>query len=107
MANRKLHLWGTWVAQLVKHPTLGFGSGHDLTVHEFKPHIRFCTDGMEPAWGFLSASFSTPPLLLLYLKINKLKKIRKKIASLRANSNKLSRCMKWSSASDDNAPFRW
>ena len=24
--------WGTWVAQLVKHLTLGFGSGHALTV---------------------------------------------------------------------------
>ena len=23
---------GTWVAQLVKYPTLGFGSGHDLRV---------------------------------------------------------------------------
>ena len=23
---------GTWVAQLVKHPTLDFGSGHDLRV---------------------------------------------------------------------------
>ena len=26
---------GSWVAQLVKHPTLGFGSGHELTVREF------------------------------------------------------------------------
>ena len=25
-----------WMAQLVKLPTLGFGSGHDLTVHEFE-----------------------------------------------------------------------
>ena len=31
--------WGAWVAQLVKHPTLGFGSGHSLTVHEFEFHI--------------------------------------------------------------------
>ena len=31
--------WGTWVVQSVKHPTLDFGSGPDLTVHEFKPHI--------------------------------------------------------------------
>ena len=28
----KSTLKGTWVAQLVKHPTLGFGSGHDLQV---------------------------------------------------------------------------
>ena len=26
-----------WVALSVKHPTLDFGSGHDLTVHEIKP----------------------------------------------------------------------
>ena len=25
------------MAQLVKRPTLGFSSGHDLTVHEFEP----------------------------------------------------------------------
>ena len=24
--------WGAWVVQLVKHPTLGFGSGHNLRV---------------------------------------------------------------------------
>ena len=23
-------LWGVWAAQLVNHPTLGFGSGRDL-----------------------------------------------------------------------------
>ena len=28
---------GAWVAQSVKRPTLGFHSGHDLTVHEFQP----------------------------------------------------------------------
>ena len=22
-------VWGTWVAQLAEHPTVGFGSGHD------------------------------------------------------------------------------
>ena len=27
------------VAQLVEHLTLDFGSGHDLTVCEFKPHV--------------------------------------------------------------------
>ena len=32
--------WGAWVAQPVKHPTLDFGSGHDLTVGEFEPCIR-------------------------------------------------------------------
>ena len=33
---------------LVKHPTLDFGSGHDLTVCEFKPHVRIRADSVEP-----------------------------------------------------------
>ena len=32
-----LDMWGAWVAESVKHPTLDFGSGHDFTVHGFKP----------------------------------------------------------------------
>ena len=66
--------WGTWVAQSVKCPTLGFGSGHDLMIHEFKPHVRLCADGAEPAWDSLSLSLFAPPLLALSLslKINKL-----------------------------------
>ena len=40
---------GAWVAQSVKYQTLGFGSGHDLTVHEFKP--RFST--VLPMWRLL------------------------------------------------------
>ena len=35
-------LWGAWVAQSVKHLTLDFGSGHDLLVHEFEPHVLLC-----------------------------------------------------------------
>ena len=49
---------GCWVAQLVKHPTLDFSSGHDLTVHEFKPHV-----GIWSLLGIISLSLS--------LKINK------------------------------------
>ena len=67
-----------WVAQLVKHPTLDFGSGHDLAVHEIKPCIRLCADSVEPAWDSLSPPLSVPPLLhslsssfSLSLKINK------------------------------------
>ena len=33
--------WGIWVAQSVKHPALGFGSGHDLTVHGLE-HWALC-----------------------------------------------------------------
>ena len=43
-----------WVAQLVEHPTLDFGSGHDLTVREFEPNIRLCAYRTEPAWDSLS-----------------------------------------------------
>ena len=42
------------MAQLVKRPTLDLGSGHDLPVHEFEPHIGLCTDGVEPAWDSVS-----------------------------------------------------
>ena len=52
---------GSWVAQSVRSPTPGFGSGRDLTVCEFKPHIGPCADGMEPAWDSLSPSFSLCP----------------------------------------------
>ena len=45
-------LKGAWVVQLVKRPTLGFGSGHDLTVCEFKPRTGLYTDSVEPTWDF-------------------------------------------------------
>ena len=34
----------TCVAQLVKNPSLGSGSGHNLTVREFEPRIRLYAD---------------------------------------------------------------
>ena len=49
---------GAYVAQLVEHLTLDFGSGHDLIVREFEPYIRLCADGVEPGWDSLSPSFS-------------------------------------------------
>ena len=54
------HKWGTWVAQLVKGLTRDFGSGHDLTVCEFKAHIGLCADNAEPAWDSLSLPLSLP-----------------------------------------------
>ena len=39
---------GTWVAQSLKR--LPSRSGHDLMVHEFKPHIGLCAENLEPAW---------------------------------------------------------
>ena len=43
---------GTWVAQLVKHLTLGFSSGHDFVVREFEPGIGLCADSSEPGACF-------------------------------------------------------
>ena len=34
--------WDAWVAQSLKRLTLDFGTGCDLTVCEFEPHIRLC-----------------------------------------------------------------
>ena len=47
-----------------------FGSGHDLAVHEFKPHVRLCADSWEPeaCFGFY-VSLSAPPLLALCLSL--------------------------------------
>ena len=51
---------GAWVAQWVKHSNLGFRSGRDLTVHEFKPRIGLHADSTEPAWDSLSPFLSLP-----------------------------------------------
>ena len=48
------------MAQPVKDSTLDFGLDHDLSVGEFKAHVRLCADGAEPAWDFLSPSLSLP-----------------------------------------------
>ena len=59
-----------WVAPLVKRLTLGFDSGHDLTVCEFEPPFGLCADSTA------SLGFSLSPLplslLVLSLKVNKL-----------------------------------
>ena len=58
------------MAQLVKHPTLNFGSGHDLMVHEFEPCVGLCDGNAEPAWDSLSPSLSAPPLLSFSLSLS-------------------------------------
>ena len=50
MLIEKSRTWGAWVAQLVKR--LGFGSGHELTVREFEPHIGLCGDIPQPGACF-------------------------------------------------------
>ena len=55
---------GAWVAQSVKHPSLDFGSGHDLRVHEFEPMLG----SVLTAWsllGILSLPLSAPLLISL------------------------------------------
>ena len=39
-----IYLRGTWVAQLVKHVTLDFGSGHDLMVCGIEPSLWLCSE---------------------------------------------------------------
>ena len=48
------------MAQSVKRQTLGFGSGRDLTVREFRPRVGLCADSLEPGWD-LSLPLSAPP----------------------------------------------
>ena len=51
---------GAWVAQSVKHLTLAFSSGHDLTVGEFKPYVGLYAASREPAWDSFSVSLPLP-----------------------------------------------
>ena len=50
----------------------GFGSGHDLMVCEFEPHVGLCADSseLEPASDSVSPSLSAPPLLMLCLSLS-------------------------------------
>ena len=57
------------MVQSVKRLTVDLGSGHDLMIHEFKPHIGHCVNSMELAWD--SPSLSVPPLLALYLPLKR------------------------------------
>ena len=43
---------GAWVAHSIKHPTLDFGSGHDLMVHAMELHIKLSTVSGESELGF-------------------------------------------------------
>ena len=59
-----------WVAQSDKRPTLDFHSGHDPGVVGSSPELG-SEPSVEPAWDSLSLPLSAPPLLALFLKINK------------------------------------
>ena len=62
---------GAWVVQSIKHPTLDFGSGHDLTISEIEPCTGLCKDSMErgivewnpgPTYSLARARHLIPPL---------------------------------------------
>ena len=62
---------GTWVAQSVQRPTLGSGSGHDLTVRGFES-ISGSVLIVQRLLGILFLPLCPPALVLsLSLKINK------------------------------------
>ena len=70
MSYEKENLWGAWVAQLGKRPTLDFSSCRGLTVREIEPHVWVWADSVEPALGFsLSLSLSLPHLHRLALSL--------------------------------------
>ena len=53
---------GAWVAQLIKHPTLDFCSGHDLTVCEIEPCVGLCLHWQHGACLGFSLPLSLPRL---------------------------------------------
>ena len=58
------------MAQLVKHPTVDLGSGHDLMGHEIESHIGLYADVVEPAWDSLSPSLTLPHSHMFFLSFN-------------------------------------
>ena len=48
------------MSQRVESLTLGFSSGHDLTVHGFEPRVGLCGDSVEPTWDSVSRSLPLP-----------------------------------------------
>ena len=68
----KNFLCGTWVTQSVGHPSLDFGSGHDLMVGGFEACLELRGDSAEPVWDSPSLPVSLPLLCSLSLSQNKL-----------------------------------
>ena len=57
------------MAQSVERLTLGFCSGHDLTVCEIQPRVGLCTDSIGPAQDSLSLSLCPSPTLAFSLSL--------------------------------------
>ena len=67
------------MALSVGHPTLGFGSGHDVVICEFEPHIALCAVITEPALDPLPPLPRPSPTRALSFSLkNKHKKKKKK-----------------------------
>ena len=67
-----------------------FGSGHDLMVHEFEPHMGLSAVSAEPASDLLSPSLSAPTLLVcaLSLPLSKINMVPSNVSGFLLNSNK-------------------
>ena len=59
------------MAPPVKHPTLGFSSGHDLMALWVRAPGRALRDTVEPAWDSLSPVLSASIPLVLPLSLSK------------------------------------
>ena len=59
-----------WMALSVERATLYFGSGHDLTVRGFEPHIGSVLSA-QSLLGILVSSLCSSPARALPLKVNK------------------------------------
>ena len=64
------------MAQSGTRPTLGFGSGRDLTVHEIEPCIRLCVLTAWDPLGILSLPLSLCPSLAHTLSLSKINELK-------------------------------
>lgn len=69
--------WGAWVAQSVKHPTRGFGSGGDLSITRSSPGSGSALS-MESAWDSLPLALCPSHLCLCALTLSQINKSVKK-----------------------------
>ena len=67
---KKYSPWGAWVGQSVKLLTLGFGSGHDLTVMGSSPTSCCALSTEHAACLRFSPPLFAPPLLARSLSLS-------------------------------------
>lgn len=79
--------WGAWMAQSVKHWTLGFGWVTVSGLWDWAPHWTLCSE--ETLLRILLLSFSLCPFLTLSLsKMNKYIFIKKEVMGHKGSQNK-------------------